>query len=344
MVGRRHLAGQLPERQRESAMQFARAMLAAGIVALAAAAWNIHAQDTVSKEQYDLLMREVSNRGRWGAEDELGTVNLITPSRRIAAARLVMDGITLSLAHETLTDETADNPNPYTHSIFTIEAAPEWFFDRIEVGYHGFVHSHLDALCHRFYDGETYNGHPIRAVDEAGCNAAGITAMGDGIFTRAVLVDLPRLRGVPWLEPGTAIYSDELDAWERQFDTSIEAGDVVLFRTGRWARREALGPWNVAEATAGLHYTTASWLHERDVAVVGSDAVTDVSPSGVENNPWPLHTLLLVAMGTPIFDSLDLEAVAEYAAAAERWEFAIATAPLRIPGGTGSPLNPIAIF
>lgn len=325
-------------------MKFPKIILAAGIVMWHGVGWNAHAQDVIPKEQYDDLMREVSNRGRWGADDQLGTVNLITPSKRIAAAGLVVTGVTISLAYETLTDVTADNPRPWSHSLYRVEVAPEWFFDRLGVAYHGFVHSHLDALCHRFYDGETYNGHAIETVTEGGCGLADITAMEDGIFTRAVLVDLARLRGVPWIEPGTAVYSEELDAWEQQFETSIEPGDVVLFRTGRWARREALGPWDVAEAAAGLHYTTAAWLRERDVAVVGSDAVVDVAPSNVENNRWPLHTLLLVAMGTPILDSLDLEAVAEFAAEAGRWEFAIAAAPMRVPGGTGSPLNPIAIF
>ena len=325
-------------------MKLSIVILAVGIVMWHGVGWKARAQDVVPKEQYDELMREVSNRGRWGADDQLGTVNLITPSKRIAAAGLVVDGVTVSLAHETLTDVTPDNPMPYSHALYQIEAAPEWFFDHIGVEYHGFVHSHLDALCHRFYDGETYNGFAIDTVSEDGCSLVGITAMEDGIFTRAVLVDLARHRGVPWLEPGTAVYSEELDAWERQFETSIEPGDVVLFRTGRWARREALGAWDVAEAAAGLHYTTAAWLRERDVAVVGSDAVADVAPSNVENNRWPLHTLLLVAMGTPILDSLDLEAVAEYAAGAGRWEFDIAAAPLRVPGGTGSPLHPIAIF
>lgn len=168
--------------------------------------------------------------------------------------------------------------------------------------------------------------------------------MERGVFTRGVLIDLPRLRGVPFLEPGTAVGPDDLEAWERETGIEIRPGDVLLFRTGRWAKRERDGPWPAGQNLAGLHASTAPWLHERDPAAIGSDGVTDVLPSGIDGFSHPLHQIALVAMGTPLFDNLDLEALAREAAARQRWTFLFTAAPIRVPGGLGAPINPLAIF
>ena len=125
---------------------------------------------------------------------------------------------------------------------------------------------------------------------------------------------------------------------------TVSAGDVILVYTGRWARREALGPWEVSGNSAGLHASVIPWIKERDVAFVGSDAVTDVMPSLVEGITLPLHTFLIAGLGSNIFDNMDLEALAETAARLNRWEFMLTAGPIPVTGGTGSPLNPIAVF
>ena len=157
-------------------------------------------------------------------------------------------------------------------------------------------------------------------------------------------MDMARLKGLPYLEPGTAIYPADLEAWEKQAGIKVGSGDVIFIRTGRWARRKAVGAWDVANSAAGLHASCAKWLKQRDVAIIGSDAASDVVPSGVEGVALPIHQLTLVALGIHIFDNCDLEAVAEGAAARKRWAFLLTAAPLAVNGATGSPLNPIATF
>jgi kynurenine formamidase len=168
--------------------------------------------------------------------------------------------------------------------------------------------------------------------------------MKHGIFTRGLLVDIPRMKGQPYMEPGTAIFPEDLEAWEKHAGVKIGSGDVVFIRTGRWARRAEKGPWDASKLSAGLHASSVKWLRARDVAMVGSDAASDVMPSQVEGVVQPVHQLLLVAMGTPIFDNCDLEAISKAAAQRKRWTFLLTAAPLAVTGGTGSPLNPIATF
>jgi kynurenine formamidase len=249
------------------------------------------------------------------------------------------------MAHEVLEEEAADNFSPYDHRMTSIGSSPgPWSGDFIGVSYHGYAHSHLDALCHRFQFGTMYNGYPEDEVTEEGCGQLAITALEEGVFGRGIVMDFPRLRGVDWLENGTAITTDWLDQWEAQNNIRVGAGDIVLIRTGRWARRRALGPWNLAADSAGLHASAVIWFKERDVALIGSDSALDVKPSQVEGYDSPVHALVLVALGMPIFDNLDLEAVSEQAQQQGRAEFLFTTAPLRVIGGTGSPLNPIATF
>jgi len=172
----------------------------------------------------------------------------------------------------------------------------------------------------------------------------GVHHMKNGIFSRGILVDMPRFKGVPYLQPGTAITIGDLEAWEKETGITVKSGDILLIRTGRWAREKEKGKWNFVNAAAGLHASTARWLKERDVAVLGSDGTADVLPSGNESQTHPLHQLVLIGLGMPLLDNLNLEDVAKVAADQNRWEFLLVVAPLRIIGGTGSPLNPIATF
>ncbi|MDP9171983.1 MAG: cyclase family protein, partial [Acidobacteriota bacterium] len=298
-----------------------------------------------SKADIERWMTELSNWNRWGKTDQVGAYNLITPGKRKEAAGLVKDGYSVSLSHDALTEKAADNPDPFIHKMNFTGAHPngDWFMDEYTVNFHGLAHTHMDALAHTAWKGKMYNGFPQLDVTEQGAKELGITGFRNGIFTRAVLVDIPRLKGLPYLEPGVAIYPEDLEAWEKKSGVKIGSGDVVLIRTGRWARRAAKGPWDTSRV-AGLHASCVPWLRKRDIALAGSDACLDVLPSQVEGVVQPVHQLLLIAMGTPILDNLDLEAAADEASKRNRWAFLITASPLTVKGGTGSPLNPIATF
>ncbi|MGQ0737206.1 MAG: cyclase family protein [Acidobacteriota bacterium] len=184
------------------------------------------------------------------------------------------------------------------------------------------------------------------AVMKTGHPRNSIVNLKNGIFTRGILVDLPRLKGVSYIEPGTPVYAQDLEAWERFAGVKIAAGDALFIRTGRWARRAALGPFDSGRTAkrAGPSAAMIPWLKQRDVALLGSDVPPSLAPSDLEGEPGAVHDFALVSLGVHIFDNVDLEALAEAAAARKRWEFLLTAAPLPIRGGTGSPVNPIATF
>jgi kynurenine formamidase len=300
----------------------------------------------VSAAEFDSLMMELSNWGRWGKTDELGALNLITPAKRNAAARLVREGVSISLSHDAETQTAPDNPRPFGHEMLTHGATPNAgsHTDAFSIAHHGLAHTHMDALCHYFYKDKMYNGFSRAEVTAKGAAKLSIYNAKTGLFTRGVLVDIPVMRGVPYLEPGTPIYAEDLDAWEKFSRIKVEPGDVLLLRTGRWARRAAKGPWSANDSLAGLHASAARWLKSRDIAVLGSDSASEVRPTGVENMRGPVHTLVLVALGVWIFDNCDLEDLSSAAQQRKRWDFLLTTAPMTVRGATGSALNPIATY
>ncbi len=294
----------------------------------------------VNAEEFDRLFQQVKNWGRWGVDDQLGSINLITAAKRKQALSLAKTGQTVSLAHNPLTAKAEDNGSPFEHTM-----NPGFSMDTYRVSYHGYAHSHMDALCHILYKDQTYNGYARAVVNtEKGCTKLGIDNLKQGLITRAVLLDIPRLKGVPYLEPGTAIYQEDVEAWEKMAGVKLQSGDVILLRTGRWARREKVGPWAIGRNAAGFHASIIPFIKARGVAIVGSDAASEVSPSMVEGVGLPVHTLLIAALGVHILDNQDLEALAQTAAKLKRWEFMITINPLPVTGGTGSPMNTIATF
>ena len=312
---------------------------------------------TVTPESHDLgqadierLMEELSNWGRWGPNDQLGAANLITSAKRLEAISLVSEGVTVSLAHRLLTNAAADVQRPFGHRMLGVPgpAAEPTFMggviDNYDITDHGYSNSHLDALCHILYKGLMYNGVSQETITEDGCSNAAIDNLQGGVVTRGVLFDIPRLKGVPYLEPGTPIYMEDLDAWEAMAGVTVRPGDAIFIRTGRWARRADVGAWPVAALAAGLHASVMPWIKARDVSFLGSDAGADVAPSQIDGVALPVHILSIVAMGVDLFDNQDLEALAETAAGLNRWEFMLVAAPLAVQGGTGSPLNALAIF
>jgi len=290
--------------------------------------------------EFDELFKQVSNWGRWGKDDQLGSINLITPAKRKQALALAKTGDSVSLARNPMTERAEDNNSPFEHTMLRGNN-----MDRYAVSYHGYAHSHIDALCHILYKDQTYNGYARADVNtDKGCTKLGIDNLKNGVITRGILVDIPRLKGVKYLEPGTAIYAEDLDAWEKKAGVKVASGDALLLRTGRWARRAEVGPWNVGQSAAGLHASAATWLKARGVALLGSDAAEDVTPSRVEGVALPIHTLCITAMGINLLDNQDLEALGAAAARFNRWEFMLTIAPVPVVGGTGFPVNALATF
>src|SRR5262245_883862 len=300
----------------------------------------------MTKADVDRLMTELSNWGRWGKEDQLGAINLITAAKRKQAAALIKEGFSVSLARDTEKEKADDNPSPYEHTMTLsgVNNRGQFSLDAVRISFHGYQHTHLDALCHMFWNGKMYNGFSQEEVTQKGAAKLAIQNLKQGIFTRGVLMDIPQLKGVKYLEPGTPIYPEDLEAWEKKAGLKLTAGDAVFIRTGRWARRAEKGAWDVSSNSAGLHASCAKWLKARDVALLGSDAASDLLPSGIEGLTHPIHQLTLVALGVNIFDNCDLEALSDAAAKRKRWEFLLTAAPIPLTGGTGSPLNPIASF
>jgi kynurenine formamidase len=310
----------------------------------------------VTEQRMREIFESVKSWGRWGKEDQAGALNLITPAKRLAAARLVRSGEAVSLARELPVHPSAENPNPALHMMVVggdscgpeSHGVPglETTMDFVGVSFHGMAVSHIDALCHVAVDGRMYNGFPISDVKSIGALRNSIHVAKEGIVSRGVLLDIPRLRGVPWLELGETISPDELAAAEKAQRVRVESGDILLVATGRDARKEKHGPWSAQhEGVAGLHAECIPWLRERDIAVLGCDGISDALPGlGIPSWPIPVHQCTLAAMGVHLLDNLRLDRLMAACAREQRWEFQLTVAPLRVERGTGSPVNPIALF
>ena len=297
----------------------------------------------LTMQQVDKWMTELSNWGRWGKDDQRGTLNLMTPAVRKQALTLAREGVSVSLAHTIEKDQAPDNPRPLGQQM-TLDTAGH-AMDLYTIWYHGSVITHIDSLCHYSFQGKIYNGFDRSNIKEGpGCPQNGVENQKNGIMTRGILVDMPLMKNVPYLEPGTAVTAADLEAWEKFAGLKIHSGDALFLRTGRWALRTQKGPWNVAVNAAGFDASVLPWLKTRDVALIGNDGVTDVQPSGVQGSPRPIHQVAIVAMGLPLIDVMDLEAASKEAAIRKRWEFLLTAAPVPVLGGTGFPLNPIATF
>lgn len=299
----------------------------------------------VTKAEYERWQVELSNWGRWGKDDEMGTLNLITPAKRKQAAALVKDGISVSLASNESAEKEIDNPCPIEWAMLT--ATQSVAMDRVAFPcIHGAGHTHLDSFAHIFFNGKMWNGYPV--VDlvtmERGAGKASILTMKDGIVTRGVLYDIARLKGVPYLEPGTRIFVEDLEAWEKKTGAKAMAGDALLLRWGRWTRRAKLGPWPINQGMAGLDNSVIPWLKKRDIAILGWETPDYAPHPPGDLPPSAVHNFALTMLGIHLLDRADFDAAGDAAAARRRWEFMLTIAPLPIPKATGSPVNPIAMF
>jgi hypothetical protein len=257
----------------------------------------------LTRDQVVALYEEISNWGRWGKDDERGALNYIAEEKRVAAARLVRTGTVVSLALPLATEPAPDNPTPVTHLMHQtgydageVRLMP-YTADYFAISPHGHAVTHLDALCHVFWRGKMYNGFDATEVGSHGARKCAIDVAGDGIVGRGVLLDIPKIKNVEWIEPGERIFPEDLDAAETDHRVRVQEGDILLIRNGRARRRKTVGPWVTMQAMPGLDASCLQWLYERKIAVLGSDSASDVVPSGYEGLSRPIHVGTLPIMG-----------------------------------------------
>ena len=304
----------------------------------------------MTAREFRELFDAVSNWGRWADDGERGALNHLTPARSAAAARLVRTGTTITLSQPLQTKASIEVPEPADHHMTMLpnvdigSGSVRFAKDYVGVDYHNDGHSHIDAFSHVAFEGMLFDGKPDRSVTAEGAQVGAIEVLKHGLVGRGVLLDIPRVRGAPWIEPGEHVFREDLEAAERDQGVSVEAGDILLVRTGHARRLAEVAPWDTGRLKAGLHPTTAPFLADRQVAALGSDGNNDTAPSTTDGIAFPIHVLAINAMGVHLLDYLQFEDVARHCESVGRWEFLFVAAPLRIVGGTGSPVNPTAIF
>lgn len=300
----------------------------------------------------------LSNWGRWGADDELGTLNLITPAKRLQAAGLVREGLVVSCARTIGYEPSADNAMPARHFVLAsgesespIQRGRTGATDVFLLQPHGITMTHLDAPAHSFVRTDPsqpwtlYNGKPAKLVTTAqGATVGSIELAGGGIVSRGVLLDIPSVRNVPWLDGADPVFPEDLDAAEAAAGVRVEPGDVLFVRTGFPKRRAEVGPRPPTEGISALQPACLPWLRQRDVAVVGADTGNDVMPAQYPDIGLPVHGVGMGAIGLWILDNPDYEELAATCARLHRWEFQVVIAPLKLANGTGSPVNPLAML
>jgi kynurenine formamidase len=305
--------------------------------------------------ELEQIYSTVKNWGRWGADDERGALNHLTDEHRASAAALVRTGESISMAHDLTTRPTPETPSPANHHMLASGDALgssgvadyEATQDYLGTAVHGLGLTHIDALCHMFVRGEMYGGRPASMVRSTGAEANTIMSAAAGVIGRGVLLDIPLSRGIDYLDPSYSVTVADLEAAEARAGLSVGTGDLLIVSTGRDNRKSAgngrLDPFS--GGLPGLHPRTLLWLHEREIALLASDGISDHMPfTAIPEWPFPIHQIGIVAIGLHLIDNLRLDAVADVCRREHRWEFLMAVAPMRVPGGTGSPVNPIAVF
>jgi kynurenine formamidase len=292
--------------------------------------------------ELEAMFRRCSNAGKWGPDDELGTLNYITPARRVAAAQLVKTGDVVSVGRDLTTRASKTNGQPLVHTIAFSENSPS-STDSFTIAPHGMVVTHMDALCHFAWKDQFYNGRKrSETLTTSGARWGSIYAQRQGIFTRGVLLDVAAARGVTWYKPDEYVTVADFEAAEKRQRVRVGPGDAIFVRTGMERMEAELGEQDIYPR-AGLHAECAEWMHTRQVSVYGGDCIEKL-PYPSESFTSAVHMIVLASMGLPI---LDWPALTELAATCERlgrWDYLLTTAPLRIPGGTSSPINPLCLF
>jgi kynurenine formamidase len=307
-----------------------------------AAAQSSPSRPLVSEAQFEAWQTELSNWGRWGKDDELGTLNLITPAKRMAALALVKEGVPVSLSTNGFTEKAVDVPCPAEWAMNT--TSDTGATDRVAFPcIHGAASTHIDSLAHTFFRSKMWNGYDASKLVtmQKGAEKNSVLPMKNGILTRGVLYDIARLKGVPYLAPGDRIFPEDLEAWEKKTGVRVGPGDALVLRWGRYGRRAQLGP---DEGAAGLDNSVLPWLKQRDIAlIIWETAGYTPQPQG-DLFRSAVHNFIQAILGIHVIDRADLEALSEATASRNRWEFMLTVNPLALPNATGSPANPIAMF
>ncbi|MEV6131044.1 cyclase family protein [Streptomyces violaceusniger] len=297
----------------------------------------------MTEDELISLFTRCSNEGRWGESDELGTLNYITDAKRLQAATQVRHGRTVSLGRDLSTAADAVNTDPVRHRMLFDAIAPLSALDSFEMSIHGFAVTHIDALSHVFWNGRSYNGRSTQdVVTPNGLNFGSVYALREGIVTRGVLLDVAAARGVPFLRAGETVTAADLDAAEQLAGLTVESGDAVFVHVGLERREAEEGPEDLS-LRAGLGADCVPWLHDHEVAVYSGDCVERI-PFPSEAVPLPLHQIGLVSMGLVLLDCPTLVGLVAICDELNTHQFLLTAAPLRLPGGTGSPVNPICVF
>lgn len=312
-------------------------------------------ESTPTTLELETLFESLKNWGRWGPDDQRGALNHLRPEHLVAAAGLVRLGETISLARDLPVRPAADAPFPAHHHMLAAgdearcnSGIPGYEASRDYVGtdVHGLGVSHVDALCHMFVQGLMYNGFPASDVRSDGARTNTVMALAAGVVGRGVLLDIAAVRGVPTIDAREPVRLAELLAAEERQAVRVGTGDILLISCGRDALRSRPGGLNpMRDGMAGLHPDCLAFLREREISVLGSDGISDPMPGlGIPQWPFPVHQIGIVAIGLHLIDNMDLGELAERCAGAGRWEFLFAMNSLRIPGGTGCPVNPTAVL
>ena len=310
------------------------------------------------------MAEQYSNWKRWGEQDELGTLNFVTPRQVAEAARLVKTGraYSLSIAFDERGPQTGGlmrfNPMHFMlrdgANAVTGTTVRDFFggVNRHTVGTDDVIfmptHSatHWDALAHITFEGKIYNGFDATEVSSRGARKGSIDGARDRIVGRGVLLDVARAQDKRWLEPGEAISGDALRACADRQGVAIRTGDFLLIRTGQMAQVQHQGSWGsyAGGDAPGLGLASVPWLHASQVAGMATDTWgAEVRPNETTDVFQPLHILLIACMGLTVGEMFYLEELAVDCARDHVYEFFFAAPPLRITGGVGSPINPIAI-
>ena len=290
------------------------------------------------------------NWGRWGRDDEVGAVNLITPAKRAAAARLARSGRSVSLSRPFPKEPGPGNAFPAQHWMRTLPRGRGGFAaDYYGIFYHGVASTHLDALCHTWDDVGMWNGRdPRKEITFDGATFGAVDRWADGILTRGVLLDVPGHRGEPHVTQDRPVHGWELEEVCRARGIQLEPGDAVCVYSGReaWQAAHPDTPYGRpfgggTSERPGLHVSCLPFLRDHDVAVLVWDMM-DHMPIGYDV-PWAVHGAIF-AYGVALLDNALLEPLARACQEEGRDEFMLVIAPLRVSGGTGSPANPLAVF
>ena len=312
---------------------------------------------TPNEKEVLSYFQKFSNWGRWGEDDQKGTLNFLTSEKILDSIALIKEGVTVSCARPLTFDPSPDAVGPAVH--YMVESGEGWASgdkvtsrasqaatDYIGMVFHGYTVTHIDSLAHFFWEGRMYNGRPSHLVStNLGATAESVEVAGDGIVTRGILVDVPKIRGVEWLERGEGVMPEDILKAEQECGFEIAEGDVLLIRTGQYHRRNVEGPVDFRkEGSTACHAACLPLFHQRNIAMLGTDTGNDIMPAPYPNVIQPIHQVGIVAMGLWILDNANLDDLARECDKRNRWEFSLNIGPLKLCNTTGSPVNPIAIF